>query len=249
MRFDGKVALISGGGSGVGRATAIAFAQRGAKVAVVDVNGESAGKTMAEIEATGGTAIAIVADLAVAGEVDAMAARTMNVFGRLDILHNNAYGSRPTAQQSGVTLLAELDQARWDHAIKIGLTAVMQAIKAVVPIMQKQGGGTIVNTSSIAGLFADAGTAAYNTVKAGVINLTRAVALEYARDGMRGELCLPGRDRHAIVAKCADRRRLRGSDQGGDSDETDWPSRRDCQRRAVSGVRPGLVRDWRDHRG
>jgi NAD(P)-dependent dehydrogenase (short-subunit alcohol dehydrogenase family) len=161
MKFDGRVALITGGGSGIGRATAIGFAQRSARVAVVDIDGDAAFKVAVEITASGGNALAVVADLANSGEIDAMVARTIEVFGRLDVLHNNAYGAPAIVPRSGPVRLADLDQTRWDHAIQIGLTAVMQAIKVAVPIMRKQGGGVIVNTSSVAGLFADVGTAAY----------------------------------------------------------------------------------------
>jgi meso-butanediol dehydrogenase / (S,S)-butanediol dehydrogenase / diacetyl reductase len=192
VRFDGKVALVTGGASGIGRATALGFARRGGQVAVADIDGASAANVVTEITKNGGRAIAISTDLSEAADIQAMVASTLEEYGQLDVLHNNAYGALAATQRHRVVRLEDLEQERWDHAIRIGLTAVMQAIKLTAPIMRKQGGGAIVNTSSVAGLFANAGTAAYNTVKAGVINLTRAVALEYAPDGIRANCVCPG---------------------------------------------------------
>lgn len=192
MRFDGKVGLITGAGSGIGRATAIGLAQRGGKVVVADVNGEKADAVAAEIVALGGTAIAVVADMANPADIDAMVTRAVEQFGRLDVLHNNAFGVPPTLQRNRTARFADIDQAVWDYTIQVGLTAVMQATRRVLPIMQRQGGGAIVNTASISGLFADYGIAAYNAMKAGVVNLTRVVAIEYARDGIRCNCVCPG---------------------------------------------------------
>jgi len=192
MRFDGKIGLITGAGSGIGRATAIGFAQRGGKVVIADVNGDSARAVAAEITASGGTATAIVADMSKPADIDAMVARTVEQFGRLDVLHNNAFGVPATLRQNRLARSAEIDQAVWDYTIQIGLTAVMQATRAALPIMQKQGGGAIVNTASISGLFGDYGIAAYNAMKAGVVNFTRVVAMEYAGDNIRCNCVCPG---------------------------------------------------------
>jgi NAD(P)-dependent dehydrogenase (short-subunit alcohol dehydrogenase family) len=151
MRFDGKVCLITGAGSGIGRATAIGFARQGGQVAVTDVNGDSAAEVTAEIAAFSGSATSIVADMANAADIDAMVARTVEQFGQLDVLHNNAFGVPATLRQSRLARSAEIDQAVWDYTIQVGLTAVMQAIRAALPIMQRQGGGAIVNTASISG--------------------------------------------------------------------------------------------------
>jgi meso-butanediol dehydrogenase/(S,S)-butanediol dehydrogenase/diacetyl reductase len=193
MRFDGKVGLITGAGSGIGRATAIGFAQRGGAIAVADINGENANKVAAEITAAGGRAIAIVADVTQPAAIDMMIERTTSAFGRLDVLHNNAFGM-PAAQASTQVSarMADVEDSVWSHMIDVGLTAVFRAMKRAIPVMRATGGGAIVNTASISGLRADYGIAAYNAAKAGVINLTRVVAIEYARQGIRANCVCPG---------------------------------------------------------
>jgi meso-butanediol dehydrogenase/(S,S)-butanediol dehydrogenase/diacetyl reductase len=193
MRFDGKIALVSGGGSGIGRAAAIGFAAHGANVAVVDLDAARASAVADEITRGGGTAIAIAADAGSPVGIEAMIAGTCAAFGGLDILHNNAFGQPPLpAGQSRLALTAEMDEKVWLHTIELGLTGVFRATKRAIPEMLKRGGGAIVNTASISGLFADYAIGAYNAAKAGVVNFTRVTAIEYARRGIRVNCVCPG---------------------------------------------------------
>jgi meso-butanediol dehydrogenase / (S,S)-butanediol dehydrogenase / diacetyl reductase len=193
MRFDGKAGLVTGAGSGIGRATALGFAKLGGAIAIVDINGENAKKVASEVMAAGGKAIAIAADVTRAADIDMMIAKTTAAFGRLDFLHNNAFGM-PAAQTSTqtATRTADVDDQVWAHTLDVGLTAVFRAMKRALPVMRAQGGGAIVNTASISGLRADYGIAGYNAAKAGVINLTRVVAIEYAPYGIRCNCICPG---------------------------------------------------------
>ncbi|MGE0820827.1 MAG: SDR family NAD(P)-dependent oxidoreductase [Candidatus Binatia bacterium] len=193
MRFDGKAGLVTGAGSGIGRATALGFAQRGGAIAVADINGDTANKVVAEITAAGGKAIAIVADVTRPADIDMMISRTKSEFGRLDFLHNNAFGLPAAPGNAQVAArVADLEDDVWNKMIALGLTAVYRAMKKAIPIMRSQGSGAIVNTASISGLRADYGIAAYNAAKAGVINLTRVVAVEYAPYGIRANCVCPG---------------------------------------------------------
>ena len=201
MRFDGKTLLVTGAASGIGRAMAIGFAARGGRVAAVDVNAAAIEAVAAAITAAGGDALAITADLSQPHAVEAMVAQTMAHFGRIDVLHNNAFGLPPDLQRGRLAKVGDINDEVWDYTLQVGLTAVMQATRAVIPIMLAQGGGAIVNTASISGQFGDFGISAYNAMKAAVINFTKTTAIEYASDHIRCNCICPGMIDTALFQK------------------------------------------------
>lgn len=184
--FAGKVALVTGGGSGIGRAAALAFAREGARVAVADVAEATAVATAAEIRAAGGEALALAADVASEPEVAAMVARAVGAFGRIDCAFNNAGiggGRRP---------LHEWDLADFRRVLDVNLTGVWLCLKYELGLMAKQGGGAIVNNASVAGLRGSPALGPYVASKHGVIGLTRVAAAEYAPHNVRVNAVCPG---------------------------------------------------------
>jgi len=185
-RLRHKVALVTGGGSGMGRASCRLFAAEGARVAVVDRVVEAGEETVALIRDAGGEATFVAADVADAAAVEAMVTTTVATYGRLDVLFNNAGVEGPSVN------LLDYGEDDWDRVIAVNLTAVYRAMRAAIPRMLDQGGGVILSTASVAGLVGLARSSAYSAAKAGVIGLTRTVALEYGPRGIRANCICPG---------------------------------------------------------
>src|SRR6266700_7258040 len=185
--LDGKVALVTGGASGIGRATALTFAREGAKLVIADVHEDGGQQTIHMITEKGGEAIFVRTDVSKAVEVQALISQAVETYGRLDCAHNNAGISG-----GGRALTAEYAEDTWHQVIAVNLTGVWFCMKYEIQQMLTQGGGAIVNTASALGLVGGRGTAAYVASKHGVVGLTKTAALEYAQQGIRVNCVCPG---------------------------------------------------------
>jgi len=183
-RLDGKVAVITGAASGIGRATARRFRSEGARLVLADIDEEGGAAVAGEL---GGAAVVVFrrVDLTDSEAVDALMQHTVQTYGRLDILFNNAgiglYGKTP-----------DVDPELWHHVINVDLHSVFYGCRSAIPHLRRNGGGAIINTASISGLFGDYGLSAYSAAKGAVANYTRTLAVDHARENIRVNSVCPG---------------------------------------------------------
>lgn len=185
QRFVNKVAVITGAGKGIGRASAIGFAAEGAAVVIADIDAQAGAETVRQIEAAGGRALFVQGDIADETYVKHLIAEAVRVFGGVDVLHNNAgvnkYGT-----------VVDLAAEDWDWILGVNLRATFLTCKYAIPAMRKRGGGAIVNTASVQAFASQKTVAAYAASKGGIVSLTTTIALDHARENIRCNCIAPG---------------------------------------------------------